>query len=473
MEAALKRTSSAPLVTFVVPCYKYAHFLGTCVSSILAQDYENVEVLIMDNCSPDNTPEVARSFQDSRVKHIRNDSNLGAEQNFNKGLTLARGKYVWILSADDLLRSPSVLGRFVNAMEQDANVGLVFCRGIELEGEIERGVMKWADCGDQDCTWNDSTFVLRLLESCCIAFSCVMLRKECLNRVGMFPVDLPYAADWYLWIMLAMHSQVSYLAEPMVFSRVHERSLTTQQSREYARICVGDELSVLWQTAHEAELAQNAYLRDACRRALIQRAKRYLIRGLWGTTDRITASEFEEILKSRLPDLNDLQQIRMSVYSSLAEDVRSFYHDCDAPIDATDEISVYWDLWHRAELADVPSLRDACKLVLAHKLSCRLENKISNTSSDLGRTEFAEVLQGRIPDRQAVKDLRALTFRDLAEQQFGRGEYVAATQSYRLALDACPSHPATLAKYLFMRTGIIGIGIRKLLRQVRKSSQKV
>jgi glycosyltransferase involved in cell wall biosynthesis len=470
IEATLKEMSPAPLVSFVVPCYKYAHLLGECVGSILVQDYGNFEVLIMDNCSPDNTPEVAQSFQDARVRHIRNDSNLGAEENFNKGLTLARGKYVWVLSADDLLRSPSILGRFVDVLEQNVDLGFVFCRAIEFDGEKEKGIIKWADCGDQDCTWNDSTFVLRLIEFNCIAFSCVMMRKECLNRVGMFPVDLPYAADWYLWIMFAMNYRVSYLAEPSVVSRVHEGSLTAQQSREYARICVADEFRILWRAGHEAELAQHAYLRDACRAALIQRARRYLMTGLWGTADRMKASEFEEILSSCVRDLNDLQQIRMSVYSSLADDVRSFYHVCDAPIDPNDEIDVYWDLWQHAELAGVPSLRYACKLVLAHRLSCRLKNKIFNTNSNLSGTEFAEMLQGRIPDMVAAKDLRALTYRDLAEQQYGSGEYVAATQSYRLALEAHPSHPATLAKYLFMRTGRIGIWIRKLIHQVREST---
>ncbi|MGB7727477.1 MAG: glycosyltransferase [Candidatus Acidiferrum sp.] len=359
--------SSAPLVTFVVPCYKYAHLLGTCVSSILVQDYSNFEVLIMDNCSPDNTPEVAQSFQDARVKHIRNDSNLGAEQNFNKGLTLARGKYVWILSADDLLRGPSVLRRFVDVMEQNADLAFVFCRAMELDGEKERGFIWWADCGDQDCTWNNSTFVARLFDFNCIAFSCVLLRKECLNRVGMFPMDLPFAADWYLWIMLAMHYEVCYLAEPMVLSRVHKDSLTSQQSRDYARICIGDEIDVLWRVGRDAKLAQHPNLRDACRSALIHRAKRCLMAGV-------------------------------------------------------------------------------------------------------SETEFVEILQSRIPDRKTTKDLRAATYRDLAEQHYSKGEYVAATQTYRLALKARPFHPGTLAKYLFMRTGQMGIWIRKFAHQVRKLS---
>ena len=82
-----------PIVSFVVPCYRLAHLLPECISSILAQTYQDFEILIMDNCSPDNTPEVARSFDDPRVKHIRNEVNLGHLRNFNKGIATSRGKY--------------------------------------------------------------------------------------------------------------------------------------------------------------------------------------------------------------------------------------------------------------------------------------------------------------------------------------------------------------------------------------------
>ena len=60
-----------PKVTFVVPCYKLAHLLSECVSSILDQTYANFELLIMDDCSPDNASEIAASFTDPRIKYIR------------------------------------------------------------------------------------------------------------------------------------------------------------------------------------------------------------------------------------------------------------------------------------------------------------------------------------------------------------------------------------------------------------------
>src|SRR5580704_11101803 len=98
----------APTVSFIVPCYKLAHLLPECVTSILSQSYRQFEVLILDDCSPDNTREVARSFHDSRVKYVRNEKNLGHLQNYNHGIAMARGRYVWLISADDRLRKPFI-----------------------------------------------------------------------------------------------------------------------------------------------------------------------------------------------------------------------------------------------------------------------------------------------------------------------------------------------------------------------------
>jgi glycosyltransferase involved in cell wall biosynthesis len=111
----------SPTVSFVIPCYKLAHLLPECINSILGQSFSDFEVLIMDDCSPDNTAEVAASFKDPRVKHIRNDPNLGHLRNYNKGIGLTRGRYVWLISADDYLRKPYILERYVNCFDSHPN----------------------------------------------------------------------------------------------------------------------------------------------------------------------------------------------------------------------------------------------------------------------------------------------------------------------------------------------------------------
>src|SRR5688500_14949354 len=77
-------SSPPPVVTFVVPCFKLAHFLGDCLRSILDQDYGDFEIIIMDDCSPDDTAAVAACFTDPRIRYIRNPHNLGHLKNYNR-----------------------------------------------------------------------------------------------------------------------------------------------------------------------------------------------------------------------------------------------------------------------------------------------------------------------------------------------------------------------------------------------------
>jgi glycosyltransferase involved in cell wall biosynthesis len=309
-----------PLVSLVVPCFKMAQLLPQCVNSILGQDYQDFEVLIMDNCSPDRTPEVAQSFNDPRVRYIRNETNLGHIRNFNKGITLTRGKYVWVVMADDMLRSSRVLGRFVDVMERNPSVGLVFCRSIELHGGKETGVGRWADWGDEDRIWNGRTFFLRLIEGNRIVASSVFVRKECYPKAGPYQPELPFAADWYICCLIAMNYDVAYLSEPMVRCRFHEDSLTSSYSRDYARICIGDELSVLRRLGHEAELSGSPSLRYACEAALIRRAVRLLGAGLKNEKPGMSRADFEAILEERITNSEDEDEIRASVYTDLADE---------------------------------------------------------------------------------------------------------------------------------------------------------
>src|SRR5260370_9349885 len=122
-----------PRVSFIIPCYKLAHLLSECVGSILSQTHQDFEVLIMDDCSPDNTPEVARFFQDPRVKHIRNEQNLGHLANYNKGISLAQGEYIWLISAHDSLVSTQVLQRFERWIASHPNISYLLCPALKPE----------------------------------------------------------------------------------------------------------------------------------------------------------------------------------------------------------------------------------------------------------------------------------------------------------------------------------------------------
>src|SRR5215203_4689692 len=132
-------SSRAPVVSFVVPCYNLAHYLRDCIESILAQEYTDFEILIMDDCSPDDTAAVAASLTDERVQYIRNPQNLRHLQNYNKGIQMSRGKYLWLISADDRLRIPTALGNLVALLDTNPQMSLACAPGILLFSDGQEG----------------------------------------------------------------------------------------------------------------------------------------------------------------------------------------------------------------------------------------------------------------------------------------------------------------------------------------------
>jgi len=242
-------------VSFVIPCYKLAHVLGECIDSILAQTHTDLEILVMDDQSPDETPEVVRKYADPRVIHIRNEKNLGHLANYNKGIGMARGQYVWLISADDSLLSAHVLERFVGLMERIPSLGYIFCPVIPHVHHRTVDISPFWYRAPSDAVLEGRVFLERLAESNCVPAPAVLVRKACYERAGVFPLDLPYAGDWYMWCLFAAYYDVAYLAEPMVRYRWHEDNLTHQLRKRDRRILDEDELKVRWRVAR---------LLDAC-----------------------------------------------------------------------------------------------------------------------------------------------------------------------------------------------------------------
>ena len=92
-----------PLVTIVITSYNYGKYVADAISSALSQTYRNIEVLVCDNASTDNSLEVIRSFSDERLRVIARTENVGIQRNHNDAILEARGDYVVFLSADDML----------------------------------------------------------------------------------------------------------------------------------------------------------------------------------------------------------------------------------------------------------------------------------------------------------------------------------------------------------------------------------
>ena len=97
-----------PLVSVCIPAYNSARYIRTTMESGLGQKYENIELVVVDDCSKDDTVEIVRSVRDPRVRLVRNEKNLGMTGNWNKCLAEARGEYIKLICADDVLYEDSI-----------------------------------------------------------------------------------------------------------------------------------------------------------------------------------------------------------------------------------------------------------------------------------------------------------------------------------------------------------------------------
>lgn len=245
-----------PKVSFVVPCYKLAHFLGDCVNSILSQTCGDFEITIMDDCSPDNTAQVAAEFKDPRVFYVRNEPNLGNIRNYNKGIEMARGRYIWLISADDCLRSPKVLQRYVDLLDNNPGVGFVFCPVMSLRDGKEAGVDGWTSWpGGQDQIISGREIVRRSAYYCAVPAASGLVRKECYDRKGLFRTDLPRTSDYYLWAMFGCMCDAGYFAEPMVYYRQHASNMDKVAAQEQPASLFDERLQALWRVKKEVEEA--------------------------------------------------------------------------------------------------------------------------------------------------------------------------------------------------------------------------
>jgi glycosyltransferase involved in cell wall biosynthesis len=310
-----------PFVSFIVPCYKLAHLLPECVNSILSQTFRDIEILIMDDCSPDNTEQVAKSFCDDRVIHIRNNPNLGHLRNYNKGISIARGKYVWLISADDYLRSNQILEKYVRVLEANPHVGYAYCSGIGVLDGIETGILDYSVYSSSDRIIRGHEFIKSLIKANIVLAASGLARKECYEKVSLFPLDMPYAGDWYLWAFFALYYDVAYFVEPMVAYRQHSLSMTTALTEKSAENCCAEDVAVPWAVKNRADKENFRHLKKCCLDSIGATYARNIVTKCYGMSrPALTLQQFERSVNEHTQKPAEKRYLRSRTYASMASD---------------------------------------------------------------------------------------------------------------------------------------------------------
>lgn len=318
-----------PTVSFVIPCYNLGHLLRECVNSILSQTYTDFEVLIMDDCSPDNTAEIAQSFKDPRVKYIRNDHNLGPLPNYNKGISLSSGRYIWLISADDYLRSRHVLERYVDLLDSAPRVGYAFCSGVSVVNGREGEIIKPFPNANRDKVFDGHAFLKTIGLSCAVLAASAMVRRECYEKLSLFPlnvefegtpIDFVWGGDWYLWAIFALFFDVAFFAEPMVAYRQHNGSSTVLVTRNRIDNCILADIAVPWMVKQKAEEAGFHEVHKTCLNAIAVEYSRHITgKDYRSGTQSMTLDQFERSLCRNTESEAERNWIRARTYASAAD----------------------------------------------------------------------------------------------------------------------------------------------------------
>lgn len=210
-----------PAVSVCVPAFNAGKYIEATVTSVLAQTFEDFELVVVDNCSDDKTVDIVAGFDDPRLRLLRNDSNIGPEGNWNRAVEQARGEFVKVLCADDILY-PSCLERQVEVLR--AHPGAAFTAGkrdiVNEDGEVflrDRGLFGMT--GEV----GSIAALARVVRSGTNPFGepvAVLMRTEARRRAGAFDGSRPYMIDVDLWCRLLDHGSVVAVPETVGAFRV-------------------------------------------------------------------------------------------------------------------------------------------------------------------------------------------------------------------------------------------------------------
>ncbi len=218
-----------PLVTLVTPTYNQARYLQATLDSVLGQTYPNIEYIVINDGSSDDTETVLRRY-DGRIKWST-QANRGQAATLNAGWGAAQGKYIGYLSSDDLL-APEAVARLVAVLEEDPSVVCIYpdCDLIDEEGVVvKRHLCRGFDLDE-----------LVVRQECHIGPG-ALFRSEAFRRVGGWKTYLRLAPDREFWMRLAGEGSIRFLPESLAGYRLHAQSISYQstsdeQSREYLRV---------------------------------------------------------------------------------------------------------------------------------------------------------------------------------------------------------------------------------------------
>ena len=197
---------NSPLISIIVPTFNRSHFLSTTLNSILNQKYQNFELIVVDDGSTDNTPEILKKYN-NKLTIIRQE-NKGVSSARNLGITKAKGEYIAFCDSDDLWL-PQKLNHQIKFFKTNPQAILCYTGEIWLRNGVRVNQCKHHK---KSTGW----LFEKCLKLCIVSPSSVMMHNTFFKNIGTFDETLPACEDYDLWLRGALKYKYYFIEKPLI-----------------------------------------------------------------------------------------------------------------------------------------------------------------------------------------------------------------------------------------------------------------
>jgi len=209
----------APKVSLIITTYNRSNFLCRAIESALSQTYKNIEIIVVDDNSTDNTSLSINKYKDTIV-YIRNKKNIGVSASRNIGILKSSGYYISFLDDDDEIH-PEKIEKQLNIFINDEKVDAVYCGSIK---KYKKYVL------EKKPRLNGIIYP-KVLEACPNTIHSLLLKKKCIEDAGFFDEQMRYYEDFDFWIRLSMNCIFAYVRESLVVYNIHGNQMSVNSKK--------------------------------------------------------------------------------------------------------------------------------------------------------------------------------------------------------------------------------------------------
>ena len=222
----VKEGEKRPTVSVVIPTYNRAYWVQSAVDSVLRQDIDDIEIIVADDCSRDETENVISSIREPRLRYSRNTASLGVPGNVNEGIRQSRGRYIFILHDSDMAK-PNMLREMLALLRENASVIFVH---TGLEYIDDDGNIIVSHVGDYPRICRGKTWLKRTLgQLSSNVCAMTMAARNVYEQYGLFDAKFGFFADVEWSIRMCLQGDVGYIPFALLQMRPREKDHPYQE----------------------------------------------------------------------------------------------------------------------------------------------------------------------------------------------------------------------------------------------------